>query len=356
MGRGYRDAGVLSNDELTSFASALDVLRGTLTFPRRGRPVTGFGLYAAVLDLGNNLGLAISTDGVGTKLLVAEELGRFDTVGIDCVAMNANDVVCVGAEPIAMVDYVAIASGEGTQLHELAVGLAEGARRARISIPGGETAQVPALLHAAPNAFDLAGTCVGTVAMDRIVDGRAIEPGDALVGLASSGLHSNGYTLARRVFRADLELAYEDYVAEFGRTLGEELLEPTAIYVVPAVEMLEQLDVRGLAHITGDGLLNLRRMNREVGFDLEFVPEPPAVFELIRRGGRVESAEMYRVFNMGVGFCVVVPEGDVDGVLRIAAEHGFAGWRLGTAVASPERRIRVLPLGLEGTGDHFRGR
>jgi phosphoribosylformylglycinamidine cyclo-ligase len=192
--------------------------------------------------------------------------------------------------------------------------------------------------------------------MDGIVDGSRIEPGDALVGLASTGLHSNGFTLARKVFRSDLEMEYGTGVADFGRTLGEELLEPTGMYVVPAVEMLEQLDVRGLAHITGDGLLNLRRMNREIGFDIEFVPRPQAVFSLIQRGGRVATAEMYRVFNMGVGFCVVIPEGDVDGVTRIAREHGYDAWRLGTAVASPERRIRVLPLGLTGAGDHFEER
>jgi phosphoribosylformylglycinamidine cyclo-ligase len=351
----YAAAGVRSADEMPSFGRALDVLRGTFAFPRRGRPIIEFGYYASVLDIGGGVGIAFSTDGVGTKLLVAQELSKYDTVGIDCVAMNANDVVCVGAEPLSMVDYIAVESVRGNQLAELAVGLAEGARQARISIPGGETAQVPEMLHSAANgeAFDLVGTCVGVVPTDKVVIGTHLMPGDVVVGFAASGIHSNGLTLARRVFQTEAGWSLNKYVPEFGRTLGEELLEPSRIYVDLALSLLANLDVKALAHITSDGLLNLRRVNAGVGFDIEYVPPPPPVFTLLQGLGRLPADEMYRVYNMGVGFCVVVPPTDVDRALQIGAEQGLEAWVLGHATRSPEKRVRVLPLGIEGTSAHF---
>ncbi|OAI44397.1 hypothetical protein AYO38_09740 [bacterium SCGC AG-212-C10] len=355
MPRGYKDVGVLSNEEMGSFGSAIAVLRETFAYPRRGKPVTRFGLYAAVLDLGNNLGLAISTDGVGTKLLVAEEMRKFDTVGIDCVAMNVNDIVCVGAEPISMVDYIAVASAEGDQLAQIAIGLREGARQAHISIPGGETAQIPELLHTSLHneAFDLAGTCVGNVAMDRIIDGTRVEPGDALLGFSSSGIHSNGLTLARRTLQQYGALDAHAYVPEFGRTLGEELLEPTTIYVDLALALMAACDVRAMAHITSDGLLNLRRLVAQVGFEIDYLPDPQPIFQLVQGAGELEAAEMYRVFNMGTGFCAVVPEADADAAMQAAGRVGLRSWRLGRAVASDERAIRLLPLGLTSDGDQF---
>ena len=199
----YRSAGVASSEEMRSFGRAIDLFRSTHGFARRGRPLDFPGVaepYAAVLDLGANLGLAIATDGVGTKLLVAEALGKYDTVGIDCVAMNANDILCVGAEPVAMVDYAAVKSTNNDQLFELAKGLVDGARLAHISIPGGETAQVAEMLAGGAEAFDLVGTCVGTVPLDAVITGERVAPGDALIGYASTGIHSNGLTLARRVF------------------------------------------------------------------------------------------------------------------------------------------------------------
>lgn len=357
MGRTYRDAGVLSSDEIGALKPALRVLRQTFDYPRKGKPVTGFGLYAAVLDLGNNLGLAISTDGVGTKLLVAEEMQKYDTVGIDCVAMNANDIICVGAEPISMVDYIAISNAEGDQLLQLAEGLRKGAELARISIPGGETAQIPELLHHSPNndAFDLAGTCVGTVAMDRIISGKHIQPGDALIGIASSGIHSNGLTLARKVLSRDGGYTMDSYVEDFGRTVGEELLEPTRMYVRLAMDLLETTDVRGMAHITGDGLLNLRRFEAEAGFDIEALPEANAVFQVVGKLGGVSPSELYKVFNMGIGFCAVVPEADVESTLAAAKREGFEASRIGTATASADRQLRLLQHGLVTHGDQFTG-
>lgn len=332
----YQSVGVASSEEMDSFGDAIALFKSTSGFARRGRPADLLGVsepYASVLDLGSNLGLAIATDGVGTKILVAEALGEYDTVGIDCVAMNANDILCVGAEPIAMVDYIAVKTTDGGQLRDLAKGLVDGAEQAHISIPGGETAQVAEMLAETENAFDLVGTCVGTVALDKMILGKGIESGDALIGYASTGIHSNGLTLARRVFeKAGLRL--EDSVAEFGKTLGVELLEPTAIYVDLGLALRAELAVRAFAHITSDGFINLNRVPPEVaeqvGFEITALPSTPPVFDLIRRLGGVTNEEMYRVFNMGVGFCAVVPEAQADEAVAIGNQWGIHGLRLGT--------------------------
>lgn len=354
-GLSYRDAGVASSEEMRSFGRAIDLFRSTRAFARRGRPLAFPGVaepYAAVLDLGGNLGLAIATDGVGTKLLVAGEMGKYDTVGIDCVAMNANDVLCVGAEPVAMVDYLAVKSTDSDQLLELAKGLVEGARRARISIPGGETAQVAEMLAGGADAFDLVGTCVGAVPLDAVITGKRAAPGDALIGYASTGIHSNGLTLARRAFeRAGWGL--DRHVPEFGRTLGEELLEPTAIYADLALALRDALDVRAFAHITSDGFLNLARAG--AGFAVTRLPPEPAVFGLIRELGRIPDEELYRVFNMGAGFCAVVPEGEAERALAIGTERGVAGWRLGSVTAEHPGEVRIDAGGvrLRGAGKRF---
>ncbi|MBI2940798.1 MAG: phosphoribosylformylglycinamidine cyclo-ligase [Chloroflexi bacterium] len=321
-----------------------------------GRPCLPLGYYANVLDLGNGTGLAISTDGVGTKLFIAELMHRYDTVGIDCIAMNVNDVLCVGAEPIAMVDYVAVEAPHADFLEQLGRGLYEGARRARITIPGGELAQVREMIRGVRPGygFDLVGTAVGTVPLDRIIVGERVEPGDSVVGLRSSGLHSNGYTLARRVFFDRLGWTVDRYVPEFGRSLGEELLEPTRIYVPEVLDMLRAgLDIRGLIHVTGDGFLNLVRLKAEVGVVVEQLPEPLAVFAVLQEAGGVTDEEMYSVYNMGIGFCVVVPERDVERVISIARSHGVEGYRIGYTVADARRTVRLEPLGLIGRGSAF---
>ena len=204
------------------------------------------GHYANVVRLDDRTGIALSTDGVGTKLVLAEQLGRWDTVGIDCVAMNVNDVVCVGAEPLAMVDYLAVDRADPEVAGAIGAGLARGAELAGIEIVGGELAQLGEII----NGLDLAGACFGVVALDSLVTGASIEPGDPVIGLPSSGLHSNGYTLARSAL-AEIPLDDE----RLGRPLGDVLLEPTEIYVKPIVELLRsEVDVRGLAHITSGGL------------------------------------------------------------------------------------------------------
>ncbi len=352
----YDGAGVKSGDAL-GLEGVLESVRATFSFRSgRGRPALDLGYFANVLDLGSNLGLAIATDGVGTKVLVAEMLGKYDTIGIDCVAMNANDVLCVGAEPISLVDYIAVEEARPEVLEEIAKGLREGAKLAGINIPGGEVAQVPELIRGIEDGrgCDLVGTCVGLVELDRIVDGRKLEPGDVVIGLKSSGIHSNGLTLARKALfqRAGYDL--NDHVPELGRSIGEELLEPTRIYVPEIMALLESsVEVKALAHITGDGLLNLARVAAEVGFVIDDLPEPQPVFELIQKAGNVDIGEMYRVFNMGIGFCAVVSARDAAKAIEVIASRGGECRAIGRAVADPEKRISLPELGLVSDGAFF---
>jgi phosphoribosylformylglycinamidine cyclo-ligase len=284
------------------------------------------GHYASVIRLDERLGIALSTDGVGTKLLVAEQLGRFDTVGIDCVAMNVNDVICVGAEPLAMLDYIAIEQADPETCEQIGVGLARGAELAGVEIPGGELAQLGDMVR----GFDVAGACFGTVDLDAIVDGSAVQPGDPVIGLPSSGIHSNGYTLARAALEG---IALDDDPeGRLGRPLGEMLLEPTEIYVKPVLELLRsEVDVRGLAHITSGGLGNLLRLAAEVGYEIDDPLPVPPVFELIRERGGVGDNEMHDVFNMGCGFCCVVAAADEVAGLELLRRHYPEAKRIGRA-------------------------
>jgi phosphoribosylformylglycinamidine cyclo-ligase len=283
--------------------------------------------YASVIRIDERTGIALSTDGVGTKLLIAEELGRLDTVGIDCVAMNVNDVICVGAEPLAMLDYIAIDRADPEACEQIGIGLARGATLAGIEIPGGELAQLGEMVR----GVDVSGACFGTVALDAIIDGSAVEPGDVVIGLPSSGLHSNGYTLARAALG---ELSLDD--DSLGRPLGEVLLEPTEIYVKPVLELLRSdVAVHGLAHITSGGVENLLRLAAEVGYEIDAPLPVPPVFALIQERGDVSDEEMHQVFNMGCGFCAVVPAVAEAAALELLRAHHPAAQRIGRAVDGP---------------------
>jgi phosphoribosylformylglycinamidine cyclo-ligase len=335
----YARAGVDQTGAGSAVGALVAVLAGIETGVR-SRSVLASGHYAAVLRLDDTRGLALSCDGVGTKVIVAERLGRLDTVGIDCIAMNVNDVICVGAEPIAVLDYIAVEEADPGALEQIALGLRAGAEAAGVEIPGGELAVLPELIrgHPSPHGFDLLGFCIGLVDLDAIVTGAAVEPGDAIVGIPSSGVHSNGLTLARRALGDD----------------DERLLAPTAIYVRAIRELLHSaVEVRGLAHITGEGFLNLLRLQSETAGYLIDQPLPvPPLFEEIAKRGAVEPAEMYEVFNMGCGFCCVVPAGDADESVSILARR-----HLGAAVigrASTAAGVVELPrAGLRGTRQGF---
>ncbi|HEX3563694.1 MAG TPA: phosphoribosylformylglycinamidine cyclo-ligase [Solirubrobacterales bacterium] len=319
----YAKAGVSQGDADAAVASLVSALAASP--PARSRQVLASGHYANVVRLDDRTGIALSTDGVGTKLMLAEQLGRWDTVGIDCVAMNVNDIVCVGAVPLAMVDYLAVDRADAETAGAIGVGLARGAELAGIEIVGGELAQLGELI----NGLDLAGACFGVVQLDSLVTGASIEPGDSVIGLPSSGLHSNGYTLARSVLD---EIGLDD--DRLGDPLGEVLLEPTEIYVKPIVDLLRSdIEVRGLAHITSGGLNNLLRLEADVAYEIDNPLPAPPVFGLIQELGEVSDEEMEDVFNMGCGFCVVVSGEDEDAAVKMLRQSYPGAQRIGSAVA-----------------------
>jgi phosphoribosylformylglycinamidine cyclo-ligase len=336
MSDSYAAAGV----DLGQSDAAVAAIVARLARIELGRPsrsVLRGGHYASVLRVTDELGVALTTDGVGSKLVVAEQADRLETVGIDCVAMNVNDLICVGAEPIAMLDYLAVETADPERVGRIAEGLRVGAQAAGIEIPGGELAVLPELIrgHPSPRGFDLCGAAFGTVALDAIVTGDEIAVGDALIGVPSTGLHSNGYTLARRALLGDGGLRLEDRPGELdGASVADALLEPTAIYVRAVLELLRSgVPVHGLAHITGGGLDNLKRLHDGVGYRLEDALPVPAIFALVQRLGSVPDEEMWRVFNMGCGFIAVVPSGAVEAAAAVLGAHHPGARRIGSVVA-----------------------
>lgn len=346
---GYAAAGV-DTDEAGRAVAALVAVLGSIDTGRERLSVLDSGHYANVLRVTPDLGIAISTDGVGSKVIIAEQLGRFDTIGIDCVAMNVNDLICVGARPIALLDYIAVEQAETEMLRAIAIGLKTGAERAGVEIPGGELAQLPELIrgHPSPTGFDLVGTALGTVALDRMITGARIEPGNAVIGLPSSGVHSNGLTLARHALLELAGLSLDERPPELTRSVGEELLEPTEIYVRPVLDLIDSgLDVRGLAHLTSGGVLNLLRLEAAVGYEIDAPLPAPPIFDLIQRSGRIADAEMFDVFNMGCGFCCVVADDDRVAALELLHRHYPAAGQIGQAT-SDAGVVRVPSRSLVG--------
>lgn len=277
--------------------------------------ITDSGHFAALVRLGDKA-IAMSTDGVGSKILVSKMMNKYDTVGIDCIAMVVNDILCVGAEPIALVDYLAVENPDPERAGEIADGLVKGAEESNISIIGGETASLPEIIE----DFDLAGTGIGLVDTDKIITGEDIEVGDALIGLRSTGIHSNGLSLARRALFEDAGLDINDKVPNTDSTIGEELLKPTQLYVKPIVKLLkEDFDIHGLAHITGGGFTNLQRLKKGIGFDINNLPEPQEIFKLIKEQD-VSLKEMYKVFNMGIGFVIIASKEEAEDIINTISD------------------------------------
>jgi phosphoribosylformylglycinamidine cyclo-ligase len=352
----YAAAGVDVRQADRGVAALVSVLRSI--DPGRERlavPLPGH--FASVLRIAPGLGIALATDSVGSKLIVAEQTQRFSTIGIDCVAMNVNDLICVGAEPLALLDYLAVESADPELLAEIAEGLRVGAEDAGVEIPGGEVCQLPEVIrgHPSPYGFDLVGSAFGTVSLDAIVDGKSCAAGDAVIGLPASGVHSNGLTLARRVLLDEGGLALDARPAALGgHSVADVLLEPTVIYVRAILELLRSdVDVHGLAHITGGGLLNLLRLGDGIGFEItEPLPVLP-VFGLIAELGDVPPEEMWEVFNMGCGFVAVVPESAAQrAVALLQTRHP------GTAVIGrcDDRGggVSVPSVGIEGESGRIR--
>jgi phosphoribosylformylglycinamidine cyclo-ligase len=349
----YRGAGVDTDEAARGLGRLVE--RITRSWPRQGdfgAVQLPIGYFANVIDIGG-MGLALCTDGVGSKAVIAQAIDHYDTIGIDCVAVNVNDLICVGARPLSLVDYVAVERVDARVLEAIGVGLAAGAEAAGISISGGETAQLEDVVR----GFDLAGTAVGTVPLDRIITGRNLEPGDTIIGIESSGIHSNGLTLARKAFfKRKQPLLYDFPLPKTGVTLGRELLQPTLIYVREVMEIIARVpDVKALINITSDGLLNLCRVaHPRVGFRIGELPPVPEIFELIQEYGVVSTAEMFEVYNMGVGFCVLVAASRSSLVLSILEQHGRKAWVIGEVIEDPTKGVYLPRHRLSGHGKHFR--
>ena len=347
----YKDAGV----DIAKFDGLLDGVQAHMrrTFGPRVLPTdNGFaGLFRLNPDgiFGRPCRdpvLVACTDGVGTKLKIAFMTGKHDTVGIDLVAMSVNDLICMGACPLFFLDYIATGALEGDVLKDLIAGVAEGCVRADCALLGGETAEMPGFYK--KGEYDMAGFAVGVVERSRRIDGPAtIGPGDVVIGLASSGLHSNGYSLARKVFFDAARMKVSQRAPELGRTLGEELLEPTRIYsrtLCPVFGAYRRKRIpHGVANITGGGLPGniVRLLPRRCGVRLKKGSWPvPPVFDMIQKLGDVDDSEMYRVFNMGVGMAIVAPPYYADSVLRQVRRCGEQAWFIGEVVAG-EREVVI---------------
>jgi phosphoribosylformylglycinamidine cyclo-ligase len=345
----YKQSGVDTAEADAGLNNIIARVQRTWPLAGLGRVVLPIGYFANVIEM-DGIGLALCTDGVGSKTIIADMMGKYDTIGIDCVAMNVNDMICVGAKPLSFVDYIAVERTDAAMLDAIGVGLCEGARQAAVSISGGETSQLKDIVK----GFDLVGMAVGRVALDKVLDGRNVRAGDVVIGVRSNGVHSNGYSLARRAFFADGRHTVHHKFDELAAPIGEELLRPTHIYVPEALEILEKVaGVKALINITSDGLLNLTRVAAAVGFEIDGLIEPQPIFGLIQRFAKVDDSEMYEVFNMGIGFCYVVDPADVEATLSILTKHGRIAQRIGHAVADPEKIVRIPERKLAGQHKRF---
>jgi phosphoribosylformylglycinamidine cyclo-ligase len=289
--------------------------------PQHKRLWPGGGGYAAVYPVSDEVALALTTDGVGTKLLVAHELKSYRGLGIDLVAMCANDLICVGATPTLFLDYFAVGALDDAVADQLIEGIVEGCDQAQMFLAGGETAEMPDLY--AGGHFDLAGFALGQLTKDKLISGESIKPGQTLIGVGSSGIHSNGFSLARKVVGKNHDMY-------------KELLTPTKIYVKPALKALAEFgaEITGMAHITGGGWRNLFRLNDAVGFRIEKPLPVPAIFQCLSE--KVAQEEMYKTFNMGMGLSLIV-KGQAEKIVRIFEEAGCVAAVVGTVTAEPEK-------------------
>lgn len=328
----YKAAGV----DITAGYEAVQLMKQHVARTMTAGALGGLGGFGGLFELDleefKKPVLVSGTDGVGTKLKIAFMMDKHDTVGIDCVAMCVNDVICCGAKPLFFLDYIACGKNVPEKIAAIVSGVAEGCVQSGAALIGGETAEMPGFYPA--NEYDLAGFTVGAVSKEKIFDNTKMQEGDAIIALPSSGVHSNGFSLVRRIF--DLENKGLDlYSAELGRTLGEALLEPTRIYVKPVLALAEQVTVRAVSHITGGGFYeNIPRCLPE-GFAAKIekaVIKTPPIFALMQKIGNVPERDMFNTFNMGVGMCVVVPKADANKAVEILRANGQEAYVMGEAV------------------------
>jgi len=331
----YKSAGV----DIEAGERAVALLRTRVSRSRRPEVLGDLGGFAGLFALDTRRYkapvLASSTDGVGTKLMIAQALDKHDTVGLDLVGMVVDDLVVCGAEPLFMNDYVACGKVVPERMADIVGGVAEGCARAGCALIGGEIAEHPGMLQ--PGEYDLAGTGVGVVEADAVLGAERVRPGDVVVAMGSSGLHSNGYSLARHALLSLARLRLDALIPEFGRTLGEELLEPTRIYAKDCLALIAETDVHAFAHVTGGGLAaNLARVlppGSTVTVD-RATWSVPAVFGYIAERGHVTAGEMERTFNLGVGMVAVVSPADADRALAMLLGRHVPAWVAGTVAAA----------------------
>jgi phosphoribosylformylglycinamidine cyclo-ligase len=337
----YREAGV----DIDAGDDAVRRITPLARATNRAEVIGGVGGFASLVGLPSKYRepvMVSSTDGVGSKLKIACLAGRHDTVGIDLVAMGVNDILVPGAEPLYFLDYISVGRLDPGQIESIVGGVAEGCRQAGCALVGGEMAEHPDSLP--PGEYDLAGFAVGIAERQRLIDGSKIRPGDVVLGLASSGLHSNGYSLVRRIVFDVMRLRVTDPLPGTGRLVADELLTPTRIYARSIQTLLETVEVRGMAHVTGGGVTGniprvlphgcRARLSRSAW-------SPPAVFETLREAGRVEDAEMFRTFNMGIGYVVIVPSAAAETAARTLRGAGEQVSRIGEIVAG-ERGVELV--------------
>ncbi|MDD3266212.1 MAG: phosphoribosylformylglycinamidine cyclo-ligase [Burkholderiales bacterium] len=324
----YKSAGVDKEEGYKSVGLIKDMVKRTYS----KNVLTELGSFGALYELGkyNNPVLVSGTDGVGTKLKIAFEMNKYDTIGIDCVAMCVNDILCHGAKPIFFLDYLACGKLDAEVAAQIVGGITDGCMQSYAALVGGETAEMPGFYE--PGEYDIAGFAVGVVEKEDIITGDKIEVGDVVIALPSSGVHSNGFSLVRKLIT--------DFNTEFnGESMGSTLLEPTRIYVKPVLKLLESVTVKGMAHITGGGLIeNLPRIIPDglcADIDTKDVRVLP-IFEHINKLG-VDRMEMFGTFNMGVGFCIVVKKEDVEKTIAVLAENGEDAYVIGTMIAGTEK-------------------
>lgn len=292
--------------------------------------IGGFGAFSRIPKGYKKPVLVSSTDGVGTKLLIADLLNKHTTIGIDLVAMCANDIIVTGAEPLFFLDYIATGRLNNKKALDIVKGICDGCKKAGCALIGGETAELPGMYKG--EQYDLAGFCVGVVEKNKIIDGKYVKPGDRIIGIQSSGLHSNGFSLARKVFRR----------SELKGNIGKTLLKPTIIYVKPILDLIKRINVKSLAHITGGGFYdNIPRVLPKTTDALIYQGSwsVPEIFKMIQKNADIDDKEMYRTFNMGIGMVAVVSKEDIKKTHEIIKRHGLKSWTIGEIIKGKGRVI-----------------
>jgi phosphoribosylformylglycinamidine cyclo-ligase len=335
----YRDAGV----DIARADRLIDTIRRLAATTTRPEVLSGVGPFAAAVSIPRSIRkpvLLSSADGVGTKLAVAKTLERHDTIGIDLVAMNVNDLITAGAQPLFFLDYLGVGNLASIDAAAIISGIAEGCRQSKMSLVGGETAEMPGFYK--DGDYDLAGFCVGVAEKRNLVDGKSVRPNDVLIGLPSDGLHSNGYSLARKALNASSRRVLNSSPPELDGTIGDELMKPTRIYVRPVLAALKEFRVKAMAHITGGGLPGnvVRMLPKGMGAVINrgALPELP-IFDLIRQRGDISRSEMDKTFNCGVGFVMIVPARDAEALCSFLRRRKIAARPIGEVTKGP-RRVR----------------